>query len=1379
MATENFVRPPKVDGPPPPKPQVLELAAPDEMPRAVPMSKIRMAFPIVMVVAVVGMLAMMVHQSTSGGAPFSPMYAIFPIMMLGSMIGMFSAPGGGKKTAEVNEDRRDYLVHIATSREQVLDVERQHFDYNAFWFPNPKLLAAAANSKRLWSLSQSSSLALTTRVALGRVNSPANIHGHEPKGGPAELLDPLELVVVSKFIKAHTTISDVPIKIQAKEFPAIGAAGDRDRALGMVRAMVAHLAVFNGPDFMKVVVVADPDRLHLWDWVKWLPHNQHDSAVDGVGSARMVYSSIAEMDASVGYLGGRKPYTGSDFSKDAYPYLLIVHDCDDVNTRSTARGFEGVCWLQLGASGGSLAAQSGSIYSVTEAGECTQTSISDRARRRKTIGKADYLSTEEATAAARRMARHRIGTLADQISADENSGDIDTSWASLVGIRDVGDMNPDQLWRPHHPQDKSRLAFPIGHDEDNRPVILDIKEPAQGGKGPHGICIGTTSSGKSEMLRAVVLSAAATHSPDDLNMVLSDFKGGTAFEGMEVLNHVTAVITNLKSERDQVLRLKEVFASEVERREHQLRDEGRRVRGHGFKDVAEYNEARLAGADLAPLPALLIVVDEYTEMLVQFPEFADVFTMIGRVGRGLWMHMLLATQTFDTSKTRGVEGNLSYKLALRTETATESRNLLGSPIAYQLPRDPGAAYLVVGQEITRFQGAFTGARYYPRSDDNDSDLFDDDELLPPPVHGARLALFSAGWVPPEHYETPTADSTSADSSGLVESSADAPAVPAGSRVTVYSKVLDRMAGHGNQAHPMWLPPLNTTIALGDLVAAAMPTWHSEVRHDLQFPLAIVDNPKEQQQAVMSIDTGSGGANLSVVGSGQTGKSTALISLIASAAMTHDPELVQFYCMDFSGGLLSAVMDLPNVGIVAQTDEARSRTFGMVLALLKSRQELFATQNIIGSAQFREMKARRDPRVWETDRYGEVYLVIDGVELAVNANNGLFADRMAELEEIAQAGPNVGIHLVVTAQSWMGMRAQALKSAGSRIELRLTSPEDSVLARGMGGIAKDIPEIPGRGVSSMAPNLHLKVAAPQLVHSGVAALADDINEIRQILERKYGGRRAPRLDLLPKNVSIEQVRDSLWVPADPAASRLSRLKVPFGVYESDLSAATVDFMSSPHMHIYGSAQSGKSTTMSSLARSIRSQLSEEEAWFLFIDYRRTHYELGRALVANPAYYIDGPEGLPVAVELIQQLMGGRTPPKDIDPERIQRRDWFSGPDLFVFIDDYQLVDDKMARPFEALRPLIGRGGDRGVHIVVSRSIQNASMAITDPVIGPVRQANSSGLLLDGNRNDGGLIDEVTKPRPQPVHGRGFWIQPTSSRPTEMIQVAYAPTNQMES
>ena len=127
----------------------------------------------------------------------------------------------------------------------------------------------------------------------------------------------------------------------------------------------------------------------------------------------------------------------------------------------------------------------------------------------------------------------------------------------------------------------------MGTDDAGDPVYLDFKESAEGGMGPHGLCVGATGSGKSEFLKAAVVGLAACHGPDQLNFVLVDFKGGATFLGLEQLPHVSAVITNLEDELILVNRMEDALRGEITRRQEQLRAAG------NFPGVAEYEAARL------------------------------------------------------------------------------------------------------------------------------------------------------------------------------------------------------------------------------------------------------------------------------------------------------------------------------------------------------------------------------------------------------------------------------------------------------------------------------------------------------------------------------------------------------------------------------------------------------------------------------------------------------------------------------------------------------------------------------------------------------------------------------------------------------------------
>src|SRR3954452_9495466 len=198
----------------------------------------------------------------------------------------------------------------------------------------------------------------------------------------------------------------------------------------------------------------------------------------------------------------------------------------------------------------------------------------------------------------------------------------------------------------------------------------------------------------------------ATHPPDVLNLVLVDFKGGATFLGLDRVRHVSAIITNLADEAHLVARMQDALAGEMNRRQELLR-----AAGH-FASVAEYEDARSQGLTMPPLPALFIVVDEVSELLRQHPEFAELFVAIGRQGRSLGMHLLLASQRLDEGRLRGLESHLSYRICLKTFSASESRAVLGVPDAYHLPSSPGAAYLKTASgELVRFHTAYVSAAH--------------------------------------------------------------------------------------------------------------------------------------------------------------------------------------------------------------------------------------------------------------------------------------------------------------------------------------------------------------------------------------------------------------------------------------------------------------------------------------------------------------------------------------------------------------------------------------------------------------------------------------------------------------------------------------------
>ncbi|MFX0579082.1 type VII secretion protein EccCa [Nocardia nepalensis] len=1331
-ATRRFVRPARmVRGPKAPAVTELRLQPPTELPKPVPPSRLKMIMPVVMVSAMAGMMVMMFR----GGGQMSPMALMFPIMMLVSMGGMMGGALSGNangSAASLNEERKDYLRSITDNRKTVHAAEAELYSFLRYTHPGPHEIAGLIGGKRMWEVQVASPQFLRVRVGRGRIANQVRVI--VPEAAPTSDLDPVGVVEVTRFAKAYSTVGGMPVAINLLSAPQVGIDGDTDAVAALIRAMIAEVVVLHGPDQIAVAaVLSDPDAPQ-WSWLKWLPHTQHASDTDAIGSSRMVYRSVAELRTKALAGLNRGPFSAnSEPTLDRKHYLLIV----DVGGSATDRdisGIDGCTWLRLGRADQTLPR---ALRFVVDADRALH-EVTVRGLRR--VGVADAMSVAAATALARNISPYRLSTVVEAVVADQAS--TGTSWEEMVGITDPGAIRVERQWPRRRDGDRARLNIPFGHDPAGGLVHLDIKESAEEGMGPHGMCIGATGSGKSEFLRTLVLSAVATHSPDVLNLLLVDFKGGATFLGFDRLHHVTAVVTNMEEEADLVTRMEDVINGEMGRRQRILRDAG------NFASVADYERAREQGAQLAPLPTLLIILDEFAELLEQHPNFSKLFVAIGRLGRSLRIHLLLASQKVPANRMGELEAHLSYRIALRTNQTSDSRDAIGTADAYHLPKKPGSGYLRVGSgDLQRFQAAYVGSPYAPPAQASTA--------------GAQRARRLGGSYRPPQQFTAAHIVEARPAPVEPEPVVQQPETPDSEPVTVMETALQQLAGFGTPAHKMWLPPLTVPPTLDKLLSAVTPG-------SLHLPLAIVDKPRQQRQEVWSVDLSGAGGHVAVVGGPQSGKSTALQTLVMSAALTHTPEQVQFYCLDFSGGL-SGLRNVPHVGSVASArdvDRIR-RTFALVTNLIASRQALFAELGIDSMREFR--RRRSSPReaaelTARGDENGDVFLVVDGWDIGFAVTGPYFDEYLPVMESIALQGLNYGIHLVASSSRWAAIRPAIKDLLQTRLEMRLGDLTDTVFLGQRNVVAAIPPDRPGRCISNDA--LHMLTALPRTdgrgeAESAGAGLTAAINQLHQT----YQGRRAPEVKLLPAQITLGEILAGRPQPATPA----QRMVVPFGIRESDLQPAAVDFGVSTHLIVLGSSGSGKSTLLGALLESIRTQFTRDQARVLLIDYRRQHMD---AIPEEQSIgYLTSERDLLDGLPPFAEKMRGRRPPDGVTSQQLKERSWWTGPEIFVVIDDYHMVAQRGLRnPLEPLKDIIIDGRDTGLHVIVARNIAQADTAMYDNVLGQIKNLNSSGIIMDGSKLDGILIGDV-KPMKQPV-GRGIFVEPLHSR-KDLVQSAWTP------
>ncbi|MBV8786863.1 MAG: type VII secretion protein EccCa [Mycobacterium sp.] len=707
MTTKKFT--PSIARGPRLTPGEISVTAPEDLGVDIPPSGLQKALPYVMGVCMLGMIAIMVLTGTRQLSPYMLMMPLMMIMMSLSM--MAGGGGGGKKVPEINADRKEYLRYLAGLRPRVTASANAQVSFFSFHAPHPDDLLSLIGTPRQWSRPASADFYAATRIGIGdqpavdRLMKPSA--GGElagPSAAPQPYLEPVANMWVVKFLRTHGLIHDCPKLLQLRTFPTIAVGGDPAESAALLRAMICHLAVFHPPDLLQLRVVTenpdDPD----WSWLKWLPHLAHPTETDAAGPVRMIYAR-PELLAD---LAGRGPH--SPDSLPGGPYVVVI-DLTGGKAGFPPDGRAGVTVITLGN-------HRGSNYRIRVAEDGTADDRLPGQSFREVTARADRLSPPQAARIARKLAGWSItGTIIDKKSTGVQKK-VATEWYQLVNAQSVEEVTPAR-WRMYTDKDRDRLKIPFGHElKTGNIMYLDIKEGAEFGGGPHGMLIGTTGSGKSEFLRTLILSLVAMHHPDQVNLLLTDFKGGSTFLGMEKLPHTAAVITNMAEEAELVSRMGEVLTGELDRRQTLLRQAGIKVGATGaLSGVAEYEKYRERGAELPPLPTLFVVVDEFAELLQSHPDFINLFDRICRVGRSLRVHLLLATQSLQTGGARidKLEPNLTYRIALRTTSSHESKMVIGTPEAqYITNKESGVGFLRVGMEDpVKFSTLYTGAAYVP------------------------------------------------------------------------------------------------------------------------------------------------------------------------------------------------------------------------------------------------------------------------------------------------------------------------------------------------------------------------------------------------------------------------------------------------------------------------------------------------------------------------------------------------------------------------------------------------------------------------------------------------------------------------------------------
>lgn len=784
----------------------------------------------------------------------------------------------------------------------------------------------------------------------------------------------------------------------------------------------------------------------------------------------------------------------------------------------------------------------------------------------------------------------------DGIRLDESFGVVDMeriqteqmsrAQASVIHEKGMASRIPDgitffemyQIERPEELQIRQRwasheahksLAVPLGVREQDNYVELNLHEKAHG---PHGLVAGTTGSGKSEIVQSYILSLAVNFHPYEVGFLLIDYKGGGMANLFQNLPHLLGTITNLDGAESY--RAMVSIKSELARRQ-------RIFNQYNVNHINGYHKLYKLGKADEPIPHLFLISDEFAELKKEQPDFMKELVSAARIGRSLGIHLILATQKPSGVVDEQIWTNSKFKLCLKVQNESDSREMLKTPDAASITQ-PGRAYLQVGNnEIYElFQSAFSGASYY--EEDGGEQEKDNRVYLVNALGQGELVNQDLGG--------------SMESNQIRKTQLD----------VVVDYIADVFDGMGlAKIKSPWLPPL-TEIMVSPHLREIKDSVSFDTL-DMRVAVGLEDIPSEQRQDEYTLDFVHNGHVIYFASSGY-GKSVFLETILLSLCAHNSVQNFHAYIMDFGSNALIPMKGLPHVADYISYDdvEKQQKLMRLLAQEMKERKQLLSEAMVPNFELYNQSTAKKLPAI---------LILLDNYDVVkeLELDEGFFV-------QLARDGAGLGIYLAMTASRSNAVRYALMNQIKTKIAGYNYEPME---ARNIVGRSEyELPEVRGRAlVKSESINL-MQIYAPVDFATGMefsknlAALIEHIAQASS--EQKARGIAVlPSQFLLPMMTQYETGQEA---------------DIYLGLEKQQVVKAGINTSDTPFL-IIGPVRSGKSNT----GRIILQQLGAFRGVFVFDS---KDYEYQEFADRENVTYIDSEENLEECMDEWKDLIEER-------------------------------------------------------------------------------------------------------------------------------------------
>ena len=780
----------------------------------------------------------------------------------------------------------------------------------------------SGKTKELWQRNIDHDDFLSLRLGVGSVETKLKINMPKEKFS-LEAEDSLFTELV-KIVDDSLMINDVPISYKFTEQRVNAIVGTPNLVKEFMDCVFLQMMTFHSYTDLKLVIFTkEPQK---WEYLKIIPHcwnnqkniryfatNVEELSIISADLEKIFDARVADSDEVKLEDDGAENSSKKDFHDFRPYYLFFIDDMTSIRNISLINKIlhykrnMGFSIIVTSDSISNLPSETSDFICIGENESAIVTSeIGDNQKKFKAdlnkYGAIDIYNYAQ-----------MLANIPINIEKEKYELPSSLSFLELYGLGRVEQLNSLSRWTDNNPV--VSLSVPVGIDQCGEIFKMDIHEKAYG---PHGLVAGTTGSGKSEWIVTYILSLAVNFSPDEVQFVLIDYKGGglaMSFENSELgikLPHLAGTITNL--DKSEIFRSIAAIESELKRRQS-IFNAAREKLKEGSMNIYKYQQFYRKGMVDEPLSHLLIICDEFAELKQQQPDFMDQLISTSRIGRSLGIHLILATQKPSGVVNDQIWSNSKFKVCLKVQDKSDSNEILKKPDAAFL-KQTGAFYLQVGNDdyYNLGQSAWAGAKYYP----SDMTIHKIDESIEYIDNIGRTVGF---------YEENVEEKRESQGEELLNI------------VSYISNISKEVV---LKASPLWLENLSTNVMISQLYKK----YNRPKPTPFKYNLAIgeYDEPRRQEQGVLQLDLQQG--NIAVIGQNGSGIDNLMSTIIWASVIEHGPAEIAYYIIDFGAETLKKFEKFPQVGeVIFQDDiEKVAGVLDLIIEEMDKRKEILSDYN---------------------------------------------------------------------------------------------------------------------------------------------------------------------------------------------------------------------------------------------------------------------------------------------------------------------------------------------------------------------------------------------------------------------------------------------------